>query len=451
MGKSRTRVRRGTRPRRRRPTRTRRRAVARRHPARRTGRGRGRAPQLSLGRSLTAAALGAAVVLALVAYLVAHHAIAEAGAASRQVGSATADPAAAHFIYTAPTANDANITLPDAVQEELLQIGLDHQSIALTRVSPDGNVSTSYIDMTPRTGNSSTDPPLKVNGRAVPVIEAKISAIEKAIDSPAATGGQALFVGLTRTDFTRAPVVIVSTGLDLANPDNFRSLKWSFPSEELAADLKKAGALPALHGSVRFVIVPTAGAQPQLGQAQKNYRKQVWTALLKAAGATSVGFIDANGTIASAKAPSAPSVPVPGLPLTPIALVPEGTNTVRCTLPASYFVFGTAKLVNAAATEQDLTPCINAALAANATFALDGWASYQGPLNANGDPAVDYAYNRKLSKKRVQTIANLLVNEFGVRLSAITRLTWHGNVNQPDPGDPGSPANQVVRITYTTK
>ena len=390
--------------------------------------------------------MAAGVVLALaVGYLVAHHAL--AADHKRE-----ADPVATQFVYTAPTANDAMITLPTAVQSELVQIGLDHRSIALTRVDSDGNVSTSVIDMTPRTGNSPSDPVLKVNGRAVPVIDAKISAIQKIINTPSAAGGgrQALYAGLTKTDFTGVPVTIISTGLDLANPDNFRSLKWSIPAaNELVAVVKNAGDQPALHSSVTFVTVPTAGPQPQLGQKQKNYRKSVWTALLTAAGATSVTFIDANGTTASPRAPSAPIVPVPALPGTPIPPVPAGKNTMRCTLPASYFVFGTAKLTDAAQTEQDLTPCITAALADHATFALDGWASYQGPLNANGKPAFDYAYNRKLSKARVQAIASLMVNDLGVARSAITRMTWHGNLNQPDPGDPGSPANQIVIITYT--
>jgi hypothetical protein len=402
---------------------------------------------LSFGKTLMAAIVAAVVILALAAYLVTHHAIGATGDVGRET-----DPVAAQFIYTAPMADDAAITLPDAVQYELLQIGLAHRSIALTRVDSAGNVSTSYIDMTPRTGNSSTDPVLKVNGRAVPVIDAKISGIEKAINSPAATtgGGQALYAGLTRTDFTGVPVTIISTGLDLANPDNFRSLKWSVPPGELVAELKNAGALPALHGPVTFVIVPTAGPQPQLRRAQKNYRNAVWTALLTASGATSVTFIDATGTTASAGAPSAPTVAVPALPSTLIPQVRVGKNSVRCTLPASYFIFGRATLVDGAATEQDLTPCIDAALAAHATFALDGWASYQGPLNGNGKPAFDYAYNHKLSKGRVQTIANLLVNDLAVPRSAITRLKGHGNVNQPDPGDPSNPANQVVMITYTT-
>lgn len=384
----------------------------------------------------------AAVALAIAGYLVARHV---------HVGGSVvpaADPVAAQFVYTAATANDARITLPAAVQSELQDIGLADESIALTRVGYDGNVSTSVIDMTPRTGNSPSDPPLKVHSRAVAAVAAKISAIQNAINTPVAAhgGSQALYDGLTKTDFSSVPVTIISTGLDVANPDNFRTLAWSgAAATELVADVKNADAQPALHGPVTFVTVPTAGPQPQLGQAQQSYRDTVWKNLLTAAGATSVTFIDANGTSPSPRAPSAPIVPVPAMLSTPHGY------TAKCTLPSSYFIFGTATLVNPTATEQDLAGCISDALTAHATFALDGWASYQGPLKPNGQPEFDYAYNRKLSKARVQTIANLLVNEFSVPRSAITRLSWHGNLDLPDPGDPGSSANQVVTITYTTK
>ena len=263
-------------------------------------------------------------------------------------------------------------------------------------------------------------------------------------------GGQALFAGLTRTDFTGAPVTIISSGLDLANPDNFRSLKWSVPAQEVVADVKKAGALPALHGPVTFVLVPTAGPQPQLGQAQKNYLKAVWTALLTAAGATSVRFIDATGAAASSAAPSAPTVPVPGLPVNPDPAGTTGGNKVTCTVPDSYFIVNTAELIDPAQTERDLTPCISAALAAHASFALDGWTSYEGPLNANGEPEFNYPVNLKLSQDRVRTIESLLINDLGVPRSEITRVTGHGDFDQPYP-DPRSPANRVVIITYTVK
>jgi len=172
--------------------------------------------------------------------------------------------------------------------------------------------------------------------------------------------------------------------------------------------------------------------------------------LLKAAGATSVTFIEATATTASFAAPSALPVPVPGFPATPIPQVPSG-NSVTCTVPDSYFIFGTAELVGPAQTVQDLAPCISTALAAHATFALDGWASYEGPLNADGQPEFNYPVNQKLSKERVQAIASLLVNDLSVPKSAITRMTWHGNLDLPHPSDPGSSANRIVIITYTAK
>lgn len=390
-----------------------------------------------------------AVTLAIAGYLVARH-----GIHFVDNSGVTTDPVAAQIVYTAATANDARISLPAPVVSELLKIGRSSRSIALTRIGYDGNVSTSVIDMTPRTGNSPTDPVLKVPARAVAAIEAKISAIQNAINTPVAAhgGSQALYAGLTKTYFGGSPVTIISTGLDVVNPDNFRSLNWSAAAAtKLLAVVKNADALPALHGRVTFVSVPTAGPQPQLAQAQERYVATLWRQLLTEAGATSVTFIDANGTAPSPTAPSAPIVPVPALPPSPVAQASAGPDAVTCTLPTSYFTFGTATLVNPAATERALAGCVTDALAAHATFALDGWASYQGPLKADGQPAFDYAYNRELSEARVRAIANLLVNALDVPRSAITRVSWHGNLDQPDPSDPGSPANQVVTITYTTR
>lgn len=398
--------------------------------------------------AIVAGFLVTALVVAVVVLAGGFHAVRDFRPADAVTGPAGA--VAGQFIYTARTANDAAITLPGVVRDDLRQAGLDHQSVELTRVGYTGTITTTYIDMTPRTGNSSQDPVLKVSGRAVPVIDTKIAGIETAVNSPSGTaGGRALYAGLTRTDFTGAPVTIISSGIDLADPDDFRSLKWTVPADEVVAEVKKSGALPAMHGPVTFVIVPTAGRQPQLEQAQKNYLKQVWTALLEAAGATSVTFIDAEGNTSGSAGPSAPAVALPSLPSTPIPQVrsPKG---VTCTLPASYFVFSKPDLIDAAKTIQDLTPCITAALAAHASFAIDGWTSYEGPLDADGQPAFDDPKNLALSDERVQAVANLLINDLGVPASAITHMTGHGNVDQPDP-DPRSPANRVVVITYTLK
>lgn len=456
-----TRGHRGASPRRGRPTRARGHAASRHYPVRRGGRTpmhhrpaprRGRYSHSRAAHPGHIKALVAAGVIA--AALAAAYYLAVKPSGPTPHGPITGPgTVAGQYIYTARTANDATVTLPGTVRSDLLATGLADQSIALTRVGFTGNVSTSSIDLTPRTSDAPNAPVLKVRDRAVPVIDAKISRIGKTINSSAATatsGGRALYTGLMKTNFTGAPVTIISSGLDLANPDNFRSLQWSVPPGELVAEMKRADDLPALHGPVTFVLVPTAGPQPQLRQAQKNYLQAIWTALLKAGGATSVRFIDATGSTPTAAAPSAPTVPVPSLPSTPIPQVPKSPGKVTCTVPASYFIVNTPQLINTAKTKQDLTPCITAALAAHATFALDGWTSYVGPLDPSGRPARDDPYNRQLSRARVRAIANLLVNDLGVPRSAITHLAGHGNVNQPNP-DPASPANRVVIITYTVR
>jgi len=442
-------------PRRRHRTNTHRTNTSRLGPYRRRPRSRLSA-DTSLNRGVIAGSV--AVAIAVIAVIVAvlaggglrtvAHDLGRTGSVSDPPGSV-----ADQVIYTARTANDAAITLPAAIQQNLLRAGLTHQSIELMRVGYSGGISASSIDMTPRTGDSGTDPALRVYGREVPAIGAKISGIQTAVNSASATtgGGCALFLGLTRISFTAAPITIISSGLDLANPDNFRTLNWSVDPAVLVAEVKKAGDLPALHGPVTFVLVPTVGRQQQLGQPQKDYVKAIWTALLKAAGAKSVTFIDATGTTASSAAPTAPTIPIPAMPDTPIPQVDEGHNKVTCTVPDSYFIFDTPQLLDPAQTIRNLTPCIDAALTSHATFALDGWASYEGPLNADGQPEFNYPANQTISEERVQAIANLLAKDLGVPWSSITRVTGHGNMHQPDPGDPRSSANRVVVITYTVK
>jgi hypothetical protein len=466
-------VRRGASPRRGRSTRARERATSRRYPTRRQGRvtsrrsparhhgramtrqrpasrragyGRAPAPRMGLGKALLVAA-GAVVVaaaLAVAVLLLITHRIHLGGPPGNPLNSA---PAVAQLVYTERTANDAAITLPDGVHNELYQNGLKHQSIQVIKVGFTGHTYPSHIDMTPRTGNSPNDPVLKVG--IGPAINAKISTIEGTINSaPAgAPGGRALFAGLTKIDFTGVPVTIISSGLDLANPDNFRSLNWHVPAGKLVADIRNGQDLPALRGPVTFVLVPTAGAQPQLGQAQKTYLKGVWRSLLTAAGATSVTFVDAISAPHSSPAPTAPTVPVP-----PQVGTPGGGHhgQVTCTVPDSRFILNKPELVDPAQTEQDLTPCIQAALAVHASFALDGWTAYKGPLNADGKPAKNYPWNRQLSQNRVRTIESLLINDLGVPISEITRATGHGDFNQPYP-DPRSHTNRVVVITYTVK
>ena len=59
------------------------------------------------------------------------------------------------------------------------------------------------------------------------------------------------------TDVTGVPVTIISSGIDLADPDDFRSLQWKVPPGDVVTDVKNSGDQAALHGPVTFVLVPT--------------------------------------------------------------------------------------------------------------------------------------------------------------------------------------------------
>jgi len=311
---------------------------------------------------------------------------------------------ARQIVYTAPTSNDGVVSLPDSVKADLRQLGLHHERISLTRVDSTGDVATTIVDLTPRVDNSPGSPALKVQDRAISVIDAKIAAIETTINSAkATTGSRALFAGLSRISFTSAPVTIISSGLDLVDPINFRVLAWTVPAQKVAGTVKTAGELPSLDGPVSFVVVPEAGNQPQLRAAQKNYRNDVWRALLIDSGATSVTFVEADDTSPSSGTP-APPVAVPDLPSTPIQPIkdPADPRKATCTVPAAYFVVNQAMLIDTTKTVADLSPCVATALAAGGTFELDGWTSYEGPLDAKGKPAIDSPDNRRLSIARVR-------------------------------------------------
>lgn len=383
-------------------------------------------------------------VVAIVAIGLIGYALAPAGRAE------PGKEVAAQVIYTAPTSNDARVVLPDGIKDVLRDLGRRHEKIALTRVEATGTVDTSIVDLTPRIGDEPSSPVIKVEKRAAEAVHTKIDQIETAINTRSAqTGGRSLYVGLLKTHFAGAePTYIVSGGLDLTDPADFRKLAFDVPASQVAIQVTASGEVPELANSpVTFVLVPPAGDQEQLRRPQRDYVKAVWSALLTAGGASSVSFIDAPGAPAAATI-AAPAVPLPDLPGTP--LVPRTTlGQTTCELSTStYFAPDTPVLVDRAATIADLRDCA-AKAGPGTTVALDAWTAYYGPLDAAGQPASNPHANISLSEARNKTIADLLVR-IGIGRAAITRMTGHGSADQPDPRDPGSARNRVVRITITT-
>jgi hypothetical protein len=369
-----------------------------------------------------------------------------------RTGTAFPSTAIRQILYTAGTANDARFWLPESVKADQREVGLQQGKTALTRIDSTGEPETSIIDLTGRDTNGRV---LKVADRSLAAIDTKIGALESLIrNSKASTGGHALFTGLTKARFSHVPVTIVSSGLDLSAPVDFRSLNWNVDPARVVAAVKQAGELPDLAGApVTFVVVPSTGAQDQLRQAQRDYRNKMWTALLTASGASSVTFIEAEADSSGTRSTRAPAVPLPPLPETPITPTTDLRNPRRtlCALPSStYFRKDEAVLIDKAKTVRALQPCITAALAAQATIDLDGWTSYEGLLTPQGKPSRDAPENRKLSAERVRALAELLVKDMQVSGAKITHLQGHGNVDQPYP-DPRDPANRVVIVSYLVK
>lgn len=364
-----------------------------------------------------------------------------------------ADGVAAELVYTPATANDTAVVVPAALRATLREIGHAHRKVALTRVESTGRVSTQVVDLTPRVGAAPDSPVLKVRERADRAIEAKITAIERLMAAdPAATGNRGLFVGLLKHAFLPGvPVFIITSGLDLVRPLDFRVLGFDVPPSQILQKLRASGELPDLGGAeVTFVLAPVTGAQEQLRRPQRDYLADVWRTLLLAGGAVSVDFLDAAGT-PSADAPSAPVVPVPEPPGTPVRPKPaQGRpGTVICELSAAtYFVPDTARLLDRTATIGDLRTCVTRA-GKDTEVTLDGWTAYYGPLDSAGRPTHNPRLNVDLSRARVRTVADLLVS-MGIERRRIVRLTGHGVDGQPH-RDPGSAQNRVVVITFTAK
>jgi hypothetical protein len=200
---------------------------------------------------------------------------------------ATAGDIALQIVYS-PPAKNARIALPEVVKADLAGVWRQNKTVALTRVDWTGEVSTSPIYMPLRPRN--TEVAAAQIARMVYETERTIN--ERTIDSSgASSGGRALYAGLSRIKFRPVPTIIISGGLDRSSPYDYRTLKSKEPPQKVVAKLKKAGMEPAFDGPVIFVFVPPP-SQDHLGEAEETYQKELWSVLLKSAGATSVAFLD---------------------------------------------------------------------------------------------------------------------------------------------------------------
>jgi outer membrane protein OmpA-like peptidoglycan-associated protein len=349
-------------------------------------------------------------------------------------------------IYTSPDANTSATVIPASMRAALADVAKAHGSILLIRVEGDGTVSTSTVDLTPRTSKGEV---LQVPDRISTAVDESIAALEAEMNRPSVgTQSRALYQGLLQARIPAdADVWVLSSGIDLESPIDARDLGWDVPVDDVLAVVDAAGAVPDLSGArITFVMNAPAGQQ-MIRSTQMSYLHSLWDGLLRNGGASSVEFIDMPpGEPASDQA--VPVVPLPPLPSTPVSVTPDqiDPDAYSCTLQTSAgFVPDTDQLVDEAAVRMSLADCVSR-MVPGSIVRLDGWTAYYGSLDANGRPATQSGV--ALSQRRCDRIASLLVS-MGVPESAITDRVGHGSMDQPDPENPTSQSNRVVIVTVT--
>lgn len=338
---------------------------------------------------------------------------------------------AATIVYGQATANAQSVEMSGALGEELRRAAENHTGIRLIGISGDGKVfSDDKLDMTPRLADGTV---LKVQRRAEQATATNIDKVARTINKTTEPGtGQAVFLGLERLQLdTSAPIYVVSSLLDTSDPVDMRRLGWDVAPKDVVADLKRSGELPDLSGArITFVVRPVAGAQEQLRQPHVEYREALWTALAKASGADRVRFDYVEGT-GSAPGGSAPAVPIPPPPTTPVPVDPASR---KCTVDTSaYFASDSDRLLDRSGTKRALRDCV-AHIGPNSRVMVVGH-------TAGADSNSEFA--KQLSKRRAQSIADLLVS-LGVPRRGIQTLGM-GNSRQPYP-DPFDARNRSVVV-----
>lgn len=348
-------------------------------------------------------------------------------------------------VYVPPDAQSARATIPNEMVDALTDIANDHDSIMAVRVEGDGSVTSSTVDLTPRTSSGEV---LKVPERISEAIQASIAALVEEINRPSPdTKNRALYQGLLQARIpANTPVWVLAPGIDTAAPVDARDLAWEVPVDDVIETVNAAEAVPDMEGAtVTFIMAAPAGQQ-QIRAVQTEYLHGLWTGLLKNAGASSVTFIDMPpGEPGSDQ--NVPVVPLPDLPGTPVPVEPDPVEpeVIHCTVKTSAgFVPDHDTLLDEDAVRASLADCV-ARMTPGSQVHLDGWVAYFGEIGPDGKPTTEGDVG--LSQRRCDRIKALLV-DMGVPEDAITTKGW-GAVNQPNPEHPTSQDNRVVVITVT--
>lgn len=237
-------------------------------------------------------------------------------------------------------------------------------------------------------------------------------------------------------------IVVVSSGLQTADPVDLRQLGWSFDPATIAATLAERGALPDLsRHDVTFVgLGVTGGDQPAPALSATTRLSDLWLAICEAAGADSC---TEGGAGSALEAPTASRD-------TPI--VPVSTDATPCTTP---LVLSTAVLFGGDSAVLD--PDADAAL----TAVVDELGRCPSGVAANvvGHAAdvTDAVDGEALSLERASAVHEALVGS-GVPSSVFGSVAGRGDTEPVVDDRPGgvfdeslAAQNRRVEITFTNE
>lgn len=241
--------------------------------------------------------------------------------------------------------------------------------------------------------------------------------------------------------YGQGSIDVISSGLQTADPLDFRKLGWDYDPEKVTKTLQQAGNLPNLTGlSVSFIgLGQTSGSQPTLSIAERAKVTDLWLDICKSAGAKSC---TATGTVTEA------------LPLAvrPVPVITVGTTATPCSAPLSLssdvlFAGDSYDLLRSADAQLDQVASTLKACPSAVAVSLVGH-------TANVDHGTATQWD-KLSQDRANSVYQALVAR-GVPAQIFTSVTGVGDtqplVNNWVNGvfvDALASQNRRVEITFT--
>lgn len=393
------------------------------------------------GKAISVVAAGLAVVTVLVGYKV-----------WQGMQPAEASGPVVTVAQTAGTSDEVDIVWPVEVSE-LLTVTAQNNGTLLWVQAQGAATEIVTIDLTPLTDKGHEVKPQELRSQTIKAAQVELLAEMNRFD---ASGARSTLSALQAVQPGPGPVVVVGSGLDTIDPLRFEALGFDASIDEVVADLKSANEMPkGLAGrDVWLVFTPTSGLQDPLREPHKDYRNQLYSEIITAAGGNVARVLETGGAPGGTGG-TAPTVPVPPAPgtYTPepeqVPIVDPEDPTVppavvqRCVLPAAVLFYSDeAILLDEEAAQAMIKTCLGEE-PINKVELIGHTAKTRETTAADNPRAME------LSQERADAIARIVVDDFHVDPDKVT--TYGVGATQPLTEPSSDPANRAVEVivTYT--